>query len=57
MYGMFALAGDVGCSAGPGLVGIISQISGKMTVGIFTAMVFPVLLLILVSVLRSQKQP
>ena len=56
MYGMFALAGDVGCSAGPGLVGILSQISGKMTVGIFTALVFPVLLLVLICVLRPEEK-
>lgn len=56
MYGMFALAGDVGCSAGPGLVGILSQVSGKMTVGIFTALVFPVLLLVLICVLRPEER-
>ena len=55
MYAMFALAGDVGCSAGPGVVGIISQFTGKMNLGILTAILFPVGMLILVSLLKRQK--
>ena len=55
MYAMFALAGDVGCSAGPGVVGIISQFTGKMNLGILTAILFPVGMLILVSLLNRQK--
>ena len=55
MYAMFALAGDVGCSAGPGVVGIISQFTGKMNLGTLTAILFPVGMLILVSLLKRQK--
>ena len=55
MYAMFALAGDIGCSAGPGVVGIISQFTGKMNLGIFTAILFPVCLLVLMSLLKHQK--
>ena len=55
MYAMFALAGDIGCSAGPGVVGIISQFTGKMNLGILTAILFPLGMLILVSLLKRQK--
>ena len=55
MYAMFALAGDIGCSAGPGVVGIISQFTGKMNLGILTAILFPLGMLILVSLLKHQK--
>ena len=55
MYAMFALAGDIGCSAGPGVVGIISQFTGKMNLGILTAILFPIGMLILVSLLKHQK--
>ena len=55
MYAMFALAGDIGCSAGPGVVGIISQFTGKMNLGILTAILFQLGMLILVSLLKHQK--
>lgn len=55
MYAMFALAGDVGCSAGPGVVGILSDLTGKMTLGIFTAILFPIALFLLVQLLKRQK--
>ena len=55
MYAMFAMAGDIGCSAGPGVVGIISQFTGKMNLGILTAILFPLGMLILVSLLKHQK--
>ena len=43
---MLALAGDLGCSGGPTLVGFVSSaFSGNLRLGILTAIVFPVLLL------------
>lgn len=37
--------GDLGCSAGPGLVGMISELSGRgLKAGLFSAIVFPVIL-------------
>ena len=55
MYAMLALAGDVGCSAGPAVVGIISDTSGSMKSGILTAIVFPALMLIVMSLLNGRK--
>ena len=45
LFAMLALAGDLGCSGGPTLVGIVSSaFSGNLRLGILTAIVFPVLL-------------
>lgn len=46
LFAMLALAGDLGCSGGPTLVGFVSSVfSGNLRLGILTAIVFPVLLL------------
>ena len=46
MYALLALAGDVGCSAGPTLVGFVSGAFGdNLQIGILTACIFPVLIL------------
>ena len=44
MYAFLALAGDLGCSAGPGLVGLVSG-STTLHTGLLTAVIFPVVLL------------
>lgn len=47
MFALLALGGDVGCSAGPTFVGMISAAAGgNLSVGILAAVVFPILLLI-----------
>lgn len=47
MFAFLALAGDVGCAAGPTLVGLTSAaLSGSLKYGILTAAVFPILLLV-----------
>lgn len=46
MFAMLALAGDLGCSAGPTLAGIVSSsFDNNLHFGIFAAIVFPALLL------------
>lgn len=46
MFAMFALAGDLGCSAGPALVGAVSgQLGGNLKLGVLSAVIFPILLL------------
>ena len=45
MFAFFALAGDVGCSAGPTLVGFISDMSGNMKTGILAGTVFPIVMI------------
>lgn len=47
MFAFLALAGDVGCAAGPTLVGMMSTVfDNDLKKGILTAIIFPVLLLI-----------
>jgi len=47
MFALLALAGDVGCSAGPTLVGMVSSaFDDNLKVGIMVAMVFPVVMVI-----------
>lgn len=56
LFALLALAGDLGCSSGPTLVGYISGIaSDDLKMGILTAIIFPVLLVIGVLVLRKPK--
>lgn len=46
LFAMLALAGDLGCTAGPTLVGMVSDAAGNnMKTGILAAVIFPVLLL------------
>lgn len=54
MFAFLALAGDVGCSLGPTTVGIASGIfNDNLRLGILIAVFFPVLLLILLSILKK----
>lgn len=47
MFAMLALAGDVGCSGGPTLAGLVSSaFQNDLHIGILAAIVFPVLLLV-----------
>ena len=47
MFAFLALAGDLGCSGGPSLVGYVSGFFGdNLKIGIIAALVFPVLLLL-----------
>lgn len=47
MFAMLALAGDMGCSGGPTLVGLISSAFGNnLKMGILFAIIFPLLLLL-----------
>lgn len=46
MFALLALAGDLGCSAGPSLVGFVSDAAnGNLKAGLLAAISFPVLLL------------
>ena len=47
MFALLALAGDLGCTAGPTLVGsVASAFNGDLRAGLLTATVFPVIMLI-----------
>ncbi len=46
MFALLALAGDVGCSVGPTVVGMASAESGDLKSGLMMAVIFPILLCI-----------
>lgn len=57
MFALLALAGDVGCSGGPTLVGLVSDAAdNNMKAGILAAVIFPVLLVICLSVQKRKNQ-
>lgn len=56
MYAFMALGGDVGCSAGPTLVGMVAgAFGGKLQAGLLLALIFPVLIFAGVSRLRAKQ--
>ena len=56
MFALLALAGDLGCSGGPTLAGMVSASAGDdLRVGILAAVVFPVLLLLGLCLLHRGK--
>ena len=56
MFAFLALAGDLGCSGGPTLVGVVSGYFGDdLRKGILAAVVFPVLLLLGIMGSRKSK--
>ncbi len=56
MFAFFALAGDVGCSVGPGLVGLAAEAMGEdLKKGLLAALVFPICMLLLL--LPAEKAP
>lgn len=59
MFALFALAGDVGCSFGPTLVGMVSSVlEDNLNKGILVGIIFPILLLVgvLLNHLEKRKQ-
>lgn len=51
---MFAVAGDLGCSAGPAIVGTVAAANGDdLQAGLLVGALFPVILLVGVVALRQ----
>ena len=56
MFALLALAGDLGCSTGPTLVGLVSDTAGgSISTGLIVAIAFPVLLIVALSRVRGNK--
>ena len=56
LFAFLALAGDLGCSGGPTVVGFISSAFGNnLRIGIGAAILFPVLLLVALLAIRKKK--
>lgn len=55
MFAILALAGDVGCSAGPALCGLVAEGSGTFKMGLLVSIIFPIVLAVSVSLLKNRK--
>ena len=56
MFALLAVAGDLGCSSGPLLVGLVSNTAGgNLRAGILAALIFPVLLIVGLLMNRNKK--
>lgn len=54
MYALFALAGDIGCAAGPALAGFAAELSGgDLRTGVLCAAVFPIAMSVFSAVSRK----
>lgn len=57
MYALMALAGDLGCSSGPTVVGMVANAcNNNLKSGLLAAIAFPVLMLLGVSLVRHGKR-
>ena len=57
MFALLAMAGDLGGSIGPGIVGSITQNAGdNIRIGMRIGLVFPIVLLLMLFLLRLKKQ-
>ncbi len=56
MFALLAMAGDLGGSIGPGIVGRVTQYAGdNIRAGISVGLVFPIILLVMLFILGRQK--
>ena len=57
MFAFLALAGDLGCASGPGVVGWVAErANGNLKTGMLVAVLFPIVLLIGLLFAGRQKQ-
>ena len=57
MFGLFALAGDIGCTLGPTTVGFVSSaMGGELRAGLLIACIFPILSVIGMTLLAKRKK-
>lgn len=54
MYALLALAGDLGCAAGPAAVGLVSSGAQSMNTGILLSAVFPIFMVLCLLALRAR---
>ena len=57
MFAFLALAGDAGCSIGPTLTGFAAEMfGGRLSSGILSSIIFPLFMLIALSVMRKSRR-
>lgn len=58
MFALLAMAGDLGGSIGPGIVGRVTQNAGdNIRAGMGVGLVFPIILLVMLFILGREKKP
>lgn len=55
LYALMALAGDLGCSAGPTTVGMVSGLAGGLQGGLIFGLLFPVAMMVFCLMLKTEK--
>ena len=62
MFGYLAMAGDIGCSAGPGIVGFVaSEVRSSaseydsLRAGLLSVVVFPIIMLVFVIIMKKMR--
>lgn len=56
MYALMALAGDLGCSSGPTVVGVVADcMNGNLKSGILAAIVFPIMMLFCLAFVKQKR--
>ena len=54
MFAMLALAGDLGCSGGPTLVGMVSSaLDNDLRIGILSGIIFPIILILTLIIIKK----
>ncbi|MBQ9737006.1 MAG: MFS transporter [Clostridia bacterium] len=57
LFALMALAGDIGCTVGPTVVGFAASLfGGELKAGLLTGTIFPLILIVGLSVLRKSKK-
>ena len=57
IFGLLAMAGDIGCVLGPALVGFVSDGSADgLQTGMLTAIIFPVIMFAALAFMRLKKE-
>lgn len=57
MFALLALAGDLGCSGGPTLVGFVSSaVADNLKAGILVAIIFPVVMAVEIILQRTKEK-
>ena len=57
MFALLSLAGDVGCTTGPTVAGLVSDAAGgNLRIGILSASIFPVIMIIALTALTAKRK-
>lgn len=56
LFALLAFAGDIGCTSGPDVVGLVGNYSGDIRKGLLFGIIFPIVLAVSVILLRNEKK-